>query len=87
MYLDLGMLHQAKGRADQAKKCIFKAVQLFEECEAEVYLGKAKEALATLGWNSRLAQGYKRGELAPLKKLPTNPYSTNPFASIKDSTL
>jgi hypothetical protein len=81
------MLHQAKGKADQAKKCIFKAVQLFEECEAEVYLGKAKEALATLGWNSRLTQGYKRGELVLLKKLPTNPYSTNPFASIKESIL
>ncbi|MCK5554071.1 MAG: tetratricopeptide repeat protein, partial [Deltaproteobacteria bacterium] len=49
VYLDLGLLHKAKGRADQAKKCISEALQLFEECEAEVYLGKAKEALATLG--------------------------------------
>jgi hypothetical protein len=38
-----------RGRADQAKKCISGALQLFEEHEAGVYLGKAKDALTTLG--------------------------------------
>jgi tetratricopeptide (TPR) repeat protein len=46
--LDLGMLHKAKGRTDQARECVSSAVQLFEQCEAEVYLKQAKEALASL---------------------------------------
>lgn len=46
--LDLGLLHKAKKRKDQAKKCISEAVQLFEQCEAEVYLKQAKEALTSL---------------------------------------
>lgn len=48
-YLDLGLLHRAKKRKDQAKECISEAVQLFEQCEAEVYLKQAKEALMSLG--------------------------------------
>jgi len=48
VYLDLGRLHKAKGRSDQAQDCFSKAVRLFEECEAEVYLQQAKEALASL---------------------------------------
>jgi tetratricopeptide (TPR) repeat protein len=48
-YLDLGLLHKTKKRIDQAKECISKAVDLFEQCEAEVYLQQAKEALASLG--------------------------------------
>ncbi|MBC8456416.1 MAG: hypothetical protein H8D67_00280, partial [Deltaproteobacteria bacterium] len=48
-YLNLGLLHKAKGRTDQAKKCISNAIQLFEECDAEVYLKQAREALASLG--------------------------------------
>ena len=47
-YLDLGYLHQAKKRTGQAKECLSKAVELFERCEAEVYLQQAKEALASL---------------------------------------
>ncbi|MBW1797215.1 MAG: hypothetical protein JRJ21_02155 [Deltaproteobacteria bacterium] len=47
-YLDLGLLHKAKKRKDQAKKCISEAVQLFEECEADVYLKQANEALESL---------------------------------------
>ena len=47
-YLDLGLLHKAKKRTDQARKCITKAAELFEQCEAEVYLQQAKEALASL---------------------------------------
>jgi tetratricopeptide (TPR) repeat protein len=47
-YLELGLLHRAKKRADPAKKCISRAIELFEQCEAEVYLKQAREALATL---------------------------------------
>jgi class 3 adenylate cyclase/tetratricopeptide (TPR) repeat protein len=46
--LDLGMLHKAKNRTDQARECISTAVQLFEVCEAEVYLQQATEAMASL---------------------------------------
>jgi tetratricopeptide (TPR) repeat protein len=48
-YLDLGLLHKAKGRTEQAKKCISDAIQVFEQCKAESYLKQAKEALASLG--------------------------------------
>jgi class 3 adenylate cyclase/tetratricopeptide (TPR) repeat protein len=48
-YLDLGLLHKSKGRTEQAKKCISEAIQLFEECEAVVYLKRAKVVLASLG--------------------------------------
>ena len=47
-YYDLGLLHKAKKRTDQAKKCIANAIELFEQCEAEVYLQQAKEVLASL---------------------------------------
>jgi tetratricopeptide (TPR) repeat protein len=48
-YHDLGLLHKAKKRTDQAQECISKAIQIFEECKAEVCLKEAKEALASLG--------------------------------------
>jgi class 3 adenylate cyclase/tetratricopeptide (TPR) repeat protein len=48
-YLDLGLLHRAKGRNDQARECISTAVDLFEQFEAEGYLKQAKEALEKLG--------------------------------------
>ncbi len=47
--LELGLLHNVKGRTDEARKCISDAVHLFEECEADVFLKQAKEALAALG--------------------------------------
>lgn len=47
-YHSLGLLHKAKKRTDQAKECIAKAIELFEQCEAAVYLQNAKEALASL---------------------------------------
>ncbi len=47
--LNLGLLHKAKKRTEQAQKCITEAVQLFEQCEAEAYLKQAKEALASTG--------------------------------------
>jgi class 3 adenylate cyclase/tetratricopeptide (TPR) repeat protein len=46
--LDMGLLHKAKGRSNEARKYISDAIQLFEECEADVYLKQAKEALASL---------------------------------------
>ena len=47
-YHGLGLLHKAKKRPRQAKECMLQAVELFEQCEAEVFLQKAKEALAGL---------------------------------------
>jgi len=47
VYLDLGFLHKAKNRTSPARECISKAVELFEECHADVYLKQAKEALET----------------------------------------
>jgi tetratricopeptide (TPR) repeat protein len=48
-YLGLGLLYATKGRKDEARRCISKAFHLFEQCEAEVYLKQAKEALEELG--------------------------------------
>jgi len=48
-YLDLGLLHKAKGEKDKARECISTAIQLFEEYEVVVYLTQAKEALESLG--------------------------------------
>jgi class 3 adenylate cyclase/tetratricopeptide (TPR) repeat protein len=47
-YFDLGLLHKAKNKKDKAKECISEALGLFEECEAEVYIKQAKEALEYL---------------------------------------
>ena len=48
-YLELGLLHKAKQRTDKAKQCISEAIKIFEECEAEIFLKKAKEVFASLG--------------------------------------
>ncbi len=47
--LGLGHLHKAKGRKDRARECISEAINLFEQCEAELYLKEAREALENLG--------------------------------------
>ena len=47
-YLDLGLLHKTKRRTDPARECISDAIQLFEQCEAKVFLKQAKEELASL---------------------------------------
>jgi tetratricopeptide (TPR) repeat protein len=47
-YLGLGLLHKATKKRNQARDCISRASQLFEECEAEGPLNQAKEALASL---------------------------------------
>jgi tetratricopeptide (TPR) repeat protein len=46
--LDLGLLHEAKRRKDQAREYISEAINIFQECEAETYVKQAKEALASL---------------------------------------
>ena len=48
-YLDLGLLHKAKRKKDKARECISTAIQYFEQCEAEIYLRQAKDALASMG--------------------------------------
>ena len=47
-HLDLGNLHKAKGRSEQARKHMTEAVNLFGQCEAEIFLKQAKETLASL---------------------------------------
>jgi len=47
-YLDLGLLHKAKGRTDQARECLSEAIQFFEQGKAETYLKQAREALASI---------------------------------------
>jgi hypothetical protein len=48
VYLDLGLLHKARKRPDKAKQCISEAIKIFEQCEAEIFLHQAKEALDLL---------------------------------------
>ena len=47
-YLDLGLLHKAKKRTDQARHCISEAIKIFEQCEAEIFLKQAKDAMDSL---------------------------------------
>jgi tetratricopeptide (TPR) repeat protein len=47
-YRGLGLLHKAKKRESQAKKCFADAIKIFEECGAKVYLEQTKEALESL---------------------------------------
>ena len=46
--MDMGALHSAKKRSEKAQECILEAIQIFEQCEAEVYLKQAKETLESL---------------------------------------
>jgi len=48
VYLSLGLLYKATKRTDEARQCILEAINIFEECEAEVYLKQANEALDSL---------------------------------------
>ncbi len=48
-YLDLGLLHKAKRRRDQARQCLTEAIRIFEQGEADVSLKRASEALESLG--------------------------------------
>jgi tetratricopeptide (TPR) repeat protein len=48
-YLCLGQLHGARGKSDQARKCLSKAVDLFQECEVPLHRQEAVESLESLG--------------------------------------
>jgi tetratricopeptide (TPR) repeat protein len=48
-YLNLGLLYKAKDKKDKARRFLDEAIGLFEQCEADVYLKQAREALASLG--------------------------------------
>jgi tetratricopeptide (TPR) repeat protein len=48
-YLELGQLHRAKGKTEKAREYISNAIDVFEKCEADVFLKQAKEALTALG--------------------------------------
>jgi len=47
-YLESGKLHMAKGKTEKAYECITEAIEIFEKCEADVFLRQTKETLATL---------------------------------------
>ena len=47
-FLDLGRLHKVKGRKDKARECFSKSIKIFEECEAEVFLKQANDALGSV---------------------------------------
>ncbi len=47
-YLNLGLLHKAKNRIDQARESFIEAIKIFEETEAEGFLKQAKDALQSL---------------------------------------
>ncbi|MGD8763921.1 MAG: adenylate/guanylate cyclase domain-containing protein, partial [Desulfobacteraceae bacterium] len=47
-YFNLGLLHTAKKRTDKARQCISEAIKIFEQCEAEIFVHQAKEALESL---------------------------------------
>jgi tetratricopeptide (TPR) repeat protein len=47
-YLDLGLLYRARKQTDQARECIATAAEIFEKCEADIFLKQANEALASL---------------------------------------
>ena len=48
VYLDMGLFYKDRKRTDQAREYISKAIQVFEECEAEVYLAQANEVFESL---------------------------------------
>lgn len=48
-HLDLGILHKIKKRNDMAKKHLEKAIKVFQEIDAHIFLKQAKEELNALG--------------------------------------
>ena len=47
-YLNLGLLYRGKGKVDNSRQYLSKAIRIFEKCEAEIYLSMAKDALLSL---------------------------------------
>lgn len=48
-HLGLGLLHRADGRNEKAMESISKAIEIFEEIEADGFLKQSEEALKSLG--------------------------------------
>jgi tetratricopeptide (TPR) repeat protein len=46
--LYLGLLYKARGRSDEAGECLTEAIEIFERCELETLVNRAKEALGAL---------------------------------------
>ena len=46
--LELGRLHKAKKRNELARECFSEAVDLFQECDAPIYLKQTQEELASV---------------------------------------
>ena len=47
-YLNLGYLHQWKGRKEDAKACFTEAIQIFENCGSKMHLQQSREALVNI---------------------------------------
>ena len=47
-YLNLGLLYKTKKKTKQAKECIMRAIEIFVQSDAEVYLKQANEDLESL---------------------------------------
>jgi tetratricopeptide (TPR) repeat protein len=47
-YLDMGLLYHCQKKDERARESITKAVKIFKECEAEVYLKQARKELKSL---------------------------------------
>jgi class 3 adenylate cyclase/tetratricopeptide (TPR) repeat protein len=47
-YEDLGLLHRAKGRTEQARKYTSNAIDVYQECKSLGFLKQAKETLAKI---------------------------------------
>ncbi len=47
-YLDLGRLYGSKGKKRESSNCLSKAIGVFEECEADYFLRRTKEAFSNL---------------------------------------
>ena len=47
-YHELGLLYLSERKTAAARECISKAVDVFDQCGAAVYLKQSKEALASL---------------------------------------
>ena len=46
--MDFGCLCKIQGRRDEAIRCLSESVELFEKCEAFVYLKKARDVLSSI---------------------------------------
>jgi tetratricopeptide (TPR) repeat protein len=47
-YLDMGVLHKAKGRKDKARACLNEAARIFEELKVKGHLRQTQEILSSL---------------------------------------